>query len=260
MPGILQSDDATKAKLTAAVAAEFFATFLFALIGAAAPYKKAAWANGIALVVLIYVTANVSGGHLNPAVTVATLTTGHISASRALAYIVAQCSGSMLASLMHLLLVPKAIDVGCFGPSNGATLGMAFGWEVFMTMTLVLVIYSVAVGQPSFGVAGPAAIGLALSACALTSGPYTGAALNPARVLGPAVVMGCGAGTWSTVGAYVAAELLGAVAAAVASWPLYGTGLQFGKWLDAVEGAVDEAKEALRGGYTRLQGTQLPPA
>jgi len=88
--------------------------------------------------------------------------------------------------------------------------------------TAQLVIYSVAVGQPSFGVAGPAAIGLALSACALTSGPYTGAALNPARVLGPAVVMGCGAGTWSTVGAYVAAELLGAVAAAVASWPLYG--------------------------------------
>ncbi len=88
-----------------------------------------------------------------------------------------------------------------------------------------LVIYSVAVGQPSFGVAGPAAIGLALSACALASGQYTGASLNPARTLGPALVFGCGAGTWSTVGAYVAAELLGAVAAAIASWPLYGAWL-----------------------------------
>lgn len=121
-----------------------------------------------------------------------------------------------------MFLIPKAFDVGCFGPSSGATLSQAFGWEVLTTLLLVLVIYSVAVGEPSFGVAAPAAIGLAVSAAALTSGPFTGAALNPARVIGPAIVFGCGAGAWRSVGAYVAAELLGAVGAAALSWPLYG--------------------------------------
>lgn len=76
-------------------------------------------------------------------------------------------------------------------------------------------------------VAGPAAIGITLTAAALAAGPLTGAALNPARALGPATVFGCGGvkGAPSaaiTVAVYVAAEVLGALAAALGSWPLYG--------------------------------------
>lgn len=258
MPGLLQSEGSSRSRFAAAVAAEFVGSFLFALIGAAAPLKNAqnAWANGIAYAVLIYATANVSGGHINPAVTMATLTTGHIALSRALAYMAAQVLGAAAASAMHMVLVPKAARVGCFGPGGGATLGQAFGWEVLMTMALVLVIYAVAVGESSFGPAAPAAIGLTLGCCALTATQYSGASLNPARTLGPALVFG-GCGGWGRQWAYVFAELLGAVGAAVASWPLYGTGLQFGKWWDAVEGAVhnavDDAKETLRGGYARLE-------
>lgn len=59
--------------------------------------------------------------------------------------------------------------------------------------------------------------------CAATAGSFTGAALNPARVLGPALVFGCG---WRAVPVYIAAQVLGAVLASLVSWPLYGTGLQ----------------------------------
>ena len=214
--------------------------------------RAAAWANGLALAVLVYATANVSGGHLNPAVTVATLATGHTSASRAVFYVGAQLLGSALASLAHKGLVPLKAggSVGCFGPGSGASLGQAFGWELLATLMLVLVIYSVAVGEPSFGVAAPAAIGLTLSAAALTMGPFSGAALNPARALGPALVFGCG--PWRVPAAYIAAELLGALAAATASWPLYGTGLQFGRWWDAAGDAAAAARGAITDGYERL--------
>jgi glycerol uptake facilitator-like aquaporin len=78
----------------------------------------------------------------------------------------------------------------------------------------------VAIGDKNF--AGPAAIGITLAAAALTALPYTGAALNPARTLGPAIVFGCGAGSVRTTLLYVLAQLLGGLAAGAASWPLYG--------------------------------------
>ncbi|KAF6260340.1 aquaporin-like protein [Scenedesmus sp. NREL 46B-D3] len=178
------------------------------------------------MAVLGYVSANVSGGHLNAAVTVATLATGHTS----------------------MLLIPNAHDIGCFA-ANGISLGQAFGWEAIMTFLLVVTIYSVAVGRPDFGIMGPLASGLAMSAAALAGGRFTGAALNPARVLGPALVFGCG---WQVGPVYILAELLGGVAGSVMSCPLYGTGRQFGRWSDAVQDAVTDARQALRGGYDLL--------
>jgi aquaporin TIP len=243
MPGLLQTDVTSSGRLYAAIAAEFFCTLLFAFFGGAAPSGSAAAANGIALAVLVYVSANVSGGHLNPAVTVATLVTGHTSFSRGLAYIVAQVLGATLGSSLHLLLVPGGKCVGSFTPT-GINLAHAFGWEVLMTFLLVVTIYSVAVGEPSFGIMGPLVIGAALFAAAITGGGFTGAALNPARVLGPALVYGC---YWGAVPAYIAAELLGGIAAALISWPLYGTGLQLGRWWDMAEDAV-------RSGYERIEG------
>ncbi|KAI8474889.1 MAG: aquaporin-like protein [Monoraphidium minutum] len=256
--GLLKADGRAGAKLAAAAAAEFLGTMLFALVGAAAPYRKAAVANGLALAVLVYATANVSGGHLNPAVTAATLATGHVSAARALLYVCAQIAGSMVASALHLLLIPKAVNVGCFAPGSGVSLWQAFGWELLMTATLVAVIYAVAVGDKN--VAAPAAIGITLVACATTALDYSGASLNPARVIGPAVVFGCGAGAWKVVAVYVAAQLAGGLSAALFSWPLYGTGPFFGSWGDAraeaqeaLTEALHDTKEAIRGTYERLQ-------
>lgn len=67
---------------------------------------------------------------------------------------------------------------------QGINLWHAFGWEVLMTFLLVVTVYSVAVGEPSFGIMGPLVIGAAVYAAAITGGGFTGAALNPARVLG----------------------------------------------------------------------------
>lgn len=152
--------------------------------------------------------------------------------------------------LLQMTLIPyaKADHVGCFAPA-GITLSQAFGWELVMTFLLVVTIYSVAVGEPSFGVVGPLAIGLALFAAATTGGGFTGAALNPARVLGPAIMFGC---HWKAVPAYVLGELLGAAVGALVSWPLYGTGLELGKWKDQIHAKVSEARQALTDNYERL--------
>lgn len=69
---------------------------------------------------------------------------------------------------MQIALIPEAEDVGCFYP-HAITLGETFGWETLATFLLVVTIYSVAVGEPSFGVAAPLAIGLALFAASVTS-------------------------------------------------------------------------------------------
>lgn len=82
--------------------------------------------------------------------------------------------------LFHATLLSTHIAA----PLQDISLGQAFGWELLMTFLLLVTIYSVAVGEPSFGIVGPLAIGMALWAAALAGGGYTGAALNPARVLG----------------------------------------------------------------------------
>lgn len=74
-------------------------------------------------------------------------------------------------------------------------------------------------GEPTFGNVGPLAVGLSLFASAIAGGGFTGAALNPARVLGPAIVWGC---NWGQVPTYIFAELVGGAAAGLLSGPLYG--------------------------------------
>lgn len=236
MPGLLQADADTAGRKLAAIGAEFLATMFFSLFGG----LGGAAANGLLLSVLVFVTANVSGGHINPSVTIASMATGHTSISRGLYYIAAQVLGAIAGSALQLLLVPNAGKVGCFAPAAGAKISQAFGWELLGTFMLVVAIYAVAVGEPHFGNVAPLGVGAALYAGAVTGGAYSGAAFNPARVLGPAVVFTC----WRGAFWYVLAELLGGLAAAIASWPLYGTGVHLGSW-------VDRAGEAV---YERLEG------
>ncbi|KAJ9506812.1 aquaporin [Haematococcus lacustris] len=207
--------------------AEFFGTLLFQMFGGSAPAKDttAPAANGFALVALIYAFANVSGGHLNPAVTFALMCTGHMKWWKGLMYMIAQVLGSIFGALIYTSLIPAlhvgsgAGSPGCFAPGPGTTKGGVFGWELMMTFLLVMTVYAAAVAKPGHGNTAPLAIGLSLYAAAISGGQYTGASLNPARTIGPAVVFTCNVGISFL---YIFSEFFGAACAAGLSIFLYG--------------------------------------
>ena len=98
---------------------------------------------------------------------------------------------------------------GCFGPNFGIGGGQVFFWELVATFVLVSVVFATAVDDAASGhfvSVAPLAIGLSLFACAQACGPFTGGCLNPARFLGPAIVFGCG---WGSFVPYVFGELIG---------------------------------------------------
>ncbi|KAK9804201.1 hypothetical protein WJX72_001022 [[Myrmecia] bisecta] len=261
MPGLLQipSGRFYSGQFLAAVLAEFVGSLLFTLCGGVSPFGKAVgqvqfktegavadftpWGNGLTLAALVYITANVSGGHLNPAVTLATMVTGHISVKKGCVYILAQLVGSIFGALLTAGLVPGAEvgqgigAVGCFHEYAGVSPGQLFGWELMMTFVLVSVVYAVAVGEPNFGIVGPLIVGLTLSAMVSIGSQYTGASLNPARVFGPTVVYHC---FWNRLWIYWLGEFLGGLAAGIVAWPLYGTTapwlLALGSWSRQPEG------------------------
>lgn len=199
---------------------EFVGVMIFAFLGTTVDDKvHGPWVNGLALAIMIYTAANISGGHLNPAVTISTLLCGFYPVLHSVLYIILQICGSIFGSLLASGLLPnKPISMGNGGPgcfdtttiSQEITRGQLFGWEVVMTFTLISVVYACGVAKPGHGSFTPLVVGLSLVACAGTGGKYTGAALNPARVLGPLAVFKCGANlAWI----YILAELLAALLA-----------------------------------------------
>uniref|UniRef100_A0A383W8G4 Aquaporin n=1 Tax=Tetradesmus obliquus TaxID=3088 RepID=A0A383W8G4_TETOB len=220
-----------KSELFRCLIAEFLGTLLFQIFGGAAPPKDttAPAANGFALVAIIYAFANVSGAHLNPAVSFALMCTGHMQWWKGLLYMIMQVFGSIFGSMIYAGLIPGlhiastyrtgTIAPGCFGPGPDVTNGELFWWEVFMTFLLVATVYAAAVAKPGHGNTAPLAIGLSLYAAALTGGPYTGASLNPARTIGPSVVFACNVGISFC---YIFAEFFGGALAAGMAIFLYG--------------------------------------
>ncbi|KAK9830482.1 hypothetical protein WJX72_011971 [[Myrmecia] bisecta] len=207
----------------------------FKIYGGNADDSVAAYGNGITLAIVVYATANVSGGHINPAVTLATCLTGHTSWGKGFWYAIAQFLGGIFGALINAGLqrdahVGAGAGPGCFTHLGGHPIGKSqlFWWETIMTFTLVSVVFAVAVTKPGHGNIGPLAVGYTLFASAFVGGPYTGAALNPARVFGPALVYDC---YWNTAFIYIFGEFFGALIAATLVLPLYGFG-QFGSLFD----------------------------
>ncbi|MEW5315282.1 MAG: hypothetical protein WDW38_006723 [Sanguina aurantia] len=200
---------------------------LFQMFGGSAPAKDttAPAANGFALVAVVYTFANVSGAHINPAVTFALICTGHMIWWKGLLYIIAQILGAIFGALIYTMLIPNlhigggASSPGCFGPGPGVTNSAVFGWEMMMTFLLVMTVYASAVTKPGHGNTAPLAIGLSLYAAAISGGQYTGASLNPARTIGPSVVFTCNVAISFL---YICAELVGGALAAGLSIFLYG--------------------------------------
>ena len=212
---------------------ELFACMMFHFIGSVAPTP---WANGIALIVLVYFTAKTSGAHLNPAISLSFMMLGYTNPLEMLAYWAAQVAGCMLGALWIAMLVPDLVVGGaivrsgpgpfydgCFVPTAGMSARNVFGWEAVCTFNFVVTIFSVVwytYRKEGYGNSGPLLIGLSLLVNAMVAAPFTGAALNPARVLGSYAVFRCG--TSASVGYYVAGEMLAGFLVPFVTIPWYG--------------------------------------
>lgn len=204
--------------------AEALGTFYLVFIGAAAAaldhYTQGrvgllgfALANGLALGTGVTATMRISGGHLNPAVTVGLWSLGKIRAGLGALYIVAQLVGAVVAALLVAAAFPAA-DVGAVhagAPALGAGIGAGQGvlLEAVLTFLLVTSVLLTAVDARAPQVAGYG-IGITVLFDVLAGGAATGAAMNPARSFGPALV----SGFWTDEWVYWVGPILGALAAA----------------------------------------------
>ena len=192
-----------------AVAAEFLGTFALVFFGCGAianglPPTSVALAFGLVIAVMVYAFGHISGAHFNPAVSIAFAIGRHLPWSRVAAYASAQILGATVAALaLRATLGPDA-DLGVTQPA-GSDL-QSFAWEVVLTFFLMLVITAVATDIRAVGQAAALAIGGTVALGALVGGPISGASMNPARSIGPAIVSGDLAHLWI----YIAAPILGA--------------------------------------------------
>ncbi len=208
--------------------AEFVATLLFVFLGAgsvsvsgglpngelgASRLVAIALAHGLGIALLVYATANISGGHINPAVTFAAWLTKNISTARGLMFVAAQLVGAAVGALLLLVTIPDAADtnLGAHALGPGVSISMGLVMEIIVTFVLVFVIFATAVDPGGMGNLAPLAIGLTVLVDHLVAVPITGASMNPARSFGPALV----AGYWADHWIYWVGPLLGGAGAAL---------------------------------------------
>ncbi len=162
---------------------------------------------GLVIMVMVYATGHLSGAHVNPAVTIAFALTRHFPAREAASYIGAQVAGAIAAALLLLAIWPdKPAELGATVPSVG--IGSALVYEVVMTALLMFVIMAVATDTRAVGAAAAIAIGATVGLDALFGGVVTGASMNPARSIGPALA----SGDWTDLWLYLVGPTLGAAA------------------------------------------------
>jgi aquaporin NIP len=212
----------SRPNLARRAAAEGLAAFALVFAGcgavvADARYHSSLGTVGVALVfglvimVMVYATGHLSGAHINPAVTAAFALTRHFPPREALAYVAAQCLGAVTGALVLLAAwTDKPARLGATVPSVGA--GTALMYEIVLTALLMFVIVAVATDTRAVGAAAAIAIGGTVGLDALFGGPVTGASMNPARSLGPALA----AGEWHDFWIYVAGPFSGAGLGALA--------------------------------------------
>lgn len=164
---------------------------------------------GLVVAAMIYAVGHISGAHFNPAVTFAFAVTRHFPAKNVLVYWTAQVLGGLAAISLLYLLLPKGSDFGATIPK--IPLLSAVIWEAILTFFLMFVIIAVATDTRAEGTMAGAAIGATVMLAAFVGGPVTGASMNPARSLAPAIAQGRLDVFW----VYAAGPMLGAVLAAL---------------------------------------------
>ena len=211
--------------------AEFIGTFAFVFIGAGAAavvgsgvglpgITAIAFAHGVAIMAFAFAYGSVSGGHMNPAVTIGVLAAGAMGVGEAVGYIVSQLIGGVAgALLLRTVLGGAATGLGLPTLAHGLALGTTiitvtpeagFLIEALLGFFLVTVVLSTAVAGRAGNLA-PLAIGMTLTLNIIMGGALTGAAFNPARAVGPMVAVGNFADAWL----YMTAPIVGAIVAAL---------------------------------------------
>jgi MIP family channel proteins len=208
-----------------AAVAEFVATFALIFVGAGAVIVASsgqldlvgvALAHGLVLAVMVSITGHVSGGHVNPAVTIALWAAGKIGTQRGAVLIVAQLVGAVMGALLLRYVVGGgAFDAGGAGApalAPGLAVGKGIVLEAILTFFLVFVVFGTAVDDkgPWNKTAG-FTIGLTIAFDILAFGPLTGAAMNPARWFGPALI----GGQWADALVWIVGPIAGAIIAGV---------------------------------------------
>jgi MIP family channel proteins len=172
-------------------------------------------AFGLALLVVAAAIGHVSGGHVNPAVTIGLAATGRFPWRYVPAYLLAQLVGAVLGALATWATHgdPGRVEANLAAtiPATGVGAAQALLVEALVTFVLVLAVVSVATDERVPAALAPLAVGAALAVAVLVAGPITGGAVNPVRALGPALVAGQFTGLWI----YMVGPLLGGVVAAV---------------------------------------------
>ncbi len=158
---------------------------------------------GLVVMAMIYSVGNISGAHLNPAVTLGFLFAGRFDRRMAPGYIASQLLGAFIAAAMLKCLFPQSANLGATLPGLGIM--QAFFVELILSFLLMFVILNVSTGHMEKGIMAGVAVGGTIAFEALLGGPISGASMNPARSLAPAILSGQISSLWI----YIAAPLLG---------------------------------------------------
>jgi aquaporin Z len=177
--------------------------------GNAVPEPARVVAPGLMVVAIILFMGAVSGAHLNPAVSVAFALRGDFPWRRVLLYVVAQFAGAVLATLLLWGLLGKQGSAGLTLPGPGVSTTTAMAWEILLTTGLVSVILGTASGAQQIGAIAAIGVGSYIALAGLFGAPVSGASMNPARSLGPALVLG----DWTSWWAYLLGPAIGALIA-----------------------------------------------
>src|SRR5690242_3124905 len=177
--------------------------------GDAVPYGARVVSPALMVAAVILFMGTVSGAHLNPAVSIAFALRGDFPWKRVPAYVVAQFLGAILATLLLWALIGKQGSAGLTLPGNGISTTTAMLWEAVLTTGLVSVILGTASGAQQIGPLAAIGVGSYIALAGLWGSPVSGASMNPARSLGPALVLG----DWTSWWAYLAGPVAGGLIA-----------------------------------------------